>query len=71
MIFMCFRAVGAEGFVLTKLWLAIEHIASIRECPEQGDHSLLEMDSGKTYEVEGCAEDILREIMDVIRESRC
>lgn len=63
MIFMCFRAVGTEGFVLTKLWLAIEHIASIRECPEQCDHSLLEMDSGSVYEVDGYAEDILKEIL--------
>lgn len=52
--------------------IALNHIAAICACDEPWrNHSFIELDSGKTYEVEGYAEDILREIMDVIRESRC
>ena len=58
MIFMNFKET-----VCGTIWLGIEHIASIRACPEQGDRSLVEMDSGSVYEVDGYAEDILKEIV--------
>jgi len=74
MIFMDFKLPRDEDGK-TVSWdiisISLNHIAAIQACDVNWKHSFIELDSGKVYEVEGCAEDILREIMDVIRESRC
>jgi len=51
--------------------ISLDHIATIQECDTNWKHSYIELDSGKIYEVEGCWGDILDEIMQTIRESRC
>lgn len=51
--------------------ISLNHIATIQECDTNWKHSYIELDSGKVYEVEGCWEDILNDIMRTIRESRC
>lgn len=73
MIFMDFKLPRDEdgntvGWDIISILL--DHIATIQECDTNWKHSYIEFDSGKIYEVEGCREDILNEIIQTIRESR-
>jgi len=72
-IFMDFKLPRIENGV--ELWdiisISLDHIAAVCACDDNWKHSFIELDSGKVYEVIGCSGDILEEIMETIRESRC
>jgi len=51
--------------------ISLDHIAAIQECDMNWKRSYIELGSGNIYEVDGCRGDILDEIMQTIRESRC
>ena len=63
MIFMQFKYSNEN-----KIWIQLDHIVSVKECPDQADRTLIEMDSGTRHEVLGCAEDILKGIIGEYRE---
>lgn len=68
MIFMEFKVPHSKNDVPDTVWLAIEHIESVREAyPEEPARSYIGMNSGDVYEVEGYAEDIVKGI---VREYR-
>ena len=69
MIFMKFKTASTEKYGMDSIWLDIEHIASIKGCPEQLDRTLIEMVSGSVYEVDGYSEEILKEIVNEFREN--
>lgn len=63
MIFMQFKYSNEN-----KIWIQLDHIVSVKECPDQVDRTWIEMSSGTRHEVVGCAEDILKEIVKEYRE---
>lgn len=69
MIFMAFKVSHRNNDVRDIVWLAIEHIESVREAyPKEPARSYIGMNSGNVYEVEGHAEDIAKEIVSEYRE---
>ncbi len=73
MIFMQFKEFKFNDLKFTetnKIWIQLDHIVSVRECPNQVDRSWIELSSGTRHEVAGCAEDILKEIVNECRERR-
>ena len=73
MIFMEFEEFkfASPKFTETnKIWIELDHIVSVKECPIQADRSWIELSSGRRREVDGCAEDILKEIVNEYRERR-
>ena len=65
-----YEFVDSDYFGESKIWIQLDHIVSVRECPSQADRSWIELSSGATYEVDGCAEDILNEIVNEYRKRR-
>ena len=66
MIFMQFtefKIIDSGNFEKNKIWIQLDHIASVRECPCQADRSWIELSSGTTHEVDGYADDILKAIV--------
>lgn len=53
-----------------KIWIQLDHIASVKECPCQVDRTLIELSSGITHEVSGYVNDILKEIVNEYRKRR-
>ena len=73
MIFMEFTEypfVESDYFEESKIWIQLDHIVSVRECPCQADRSWIELSNGTTREVDGYADDILKEIVSEYRERR-
>ena len=73
MIFMQFKEFKFDDINFTetnKIWIQLDHIVSVRECPCQADRSWIELSSGTTHEVDGYANDILKEIVNEYRERR-
>lgn len=73
MIFMEFteyKFVGSDHFVKNKIWIQLDHIVSVRECPSQADRTWIELSSGTSHEVDGYADDILKEIVSEYSERR-
>lgn len=73
MIFMEFTEyefVDSDYFGENKIWIQLDHIVSVRECPSQADRSWIELSSGTRHEVAGYAGDILKEIVSEYRERR-
>ncbi len=73
MIFMEFTEypfVESDYFGENKIWIQLDHIVSVRECPNQADRSWIELSSGIMHEVDGYTEDILKEIVNEYRERR-
>lgn len=64
MIFMEFKLPKVDGNIFDSVWIELDHIVSISECPCQSDRTMIELDSGSIYEVEGYTTDILKEIID-------
>lgn len=73
MIFMEFteyQFVDPDHFNENKIWIQLDHIVSIRECPSQADRTWIYLSSGTMHEVDGYANDILKEIVDEYSEKR-
>ena len=73
MIFMQFtehKFTDSDYFGEDKIWIQLDHITSVKECPCQADRTLIELSSGTIHEVNGYANDILKEIVNEYRERR-
>ena len=73
MIFMEFteyQFIGSDHFSKNKIWIQLNHIVSVRECPSQADRTWIELSSGTMHEVDGHANDILKEIVNKYSERR-
>ncbi len=73
MIFMQFtehKFSDSDYFGESKIWIQLDHIASMKECPCQADRTLIELSSGTFHEVNGYVNDILKEIVNEYRERR-
>lgn len=68
MQFMEYQFIDDDFFCENKIWINLDHIASVRECPNQADRTWIEMSSGTRHEVTGYVEDILKEIVNEYRE---
>ena len=73
MIFMEFKEFKFDDLKFTetsKIWIQLDHIVSVKECPNQADRSWIELSSGTRHEVDGYVNDILKEIINEYRERR-
>lgn len=71
MIFMEFTEYEFDysgSFEENKIWIQLDHIASVRRCPRQTDRTWIELNGGAVHEVEGNVHDILKEIVNEYRE---
>ena len=73
MIFMEFteyKFIDLDSYEKSKIWIQLDHIVSVRECPCHADRSRIALSSGTIHEVSGYAEDILKEIVNEYRKIR-
>jgi hypothetical protein len=63
MQFTEFKIIDSGNFEKNKIWIQLDHITSVRECPSQADRTWIELSSGTSHEVDGYADDILEAIV--------